>query len=127
MRECVRFPLRSLIAIGALAAIVACAESAPHREAVPVASPTLLDAPGQTIPRGGITINYRSIGSGEPVLLIHGYGDNLTMWAGLGDSLAAAYRVIAVDTRGFGRSSKTGRRRKLRPRNGATRRRSWTC
>ena len=67
---------------------------------------TLLDAPDQTLRRGDITINYRSIGSGEPVLLVHGYGDNLKMWAGLADSLATAYRVIAVDVRGFGQSSK---------------------
>jgi pimeloyl-ACP methyl ester carboxylesterase len=107
MRERIRFPLRSVLAVGGLAAVVACAEPAPQRESVPIVAPTaLLDAPDQTFSRGGITINYRSIGSGEPVLLIHGYGDNLKMWAGLGDSLAAAHRVIAVDTRGFGRSSK---------------------
>jgi non-heme chloroperoxidase len=107
MRERFRFPLRSAFAVGGLAAIVACAESAPQRESVPVAKPTtLLDAPDQNFSRGGITINYRSLGTGAPVLLIHGYGDNLKMGAGLADSLAAAHRVIAVDARGFGGSSK---------------------
>lgn len=107
MRERLRIPLRSAIAVTGLATLVACTESAPKREAAPVASTkTLLDAPDQTFSRGGITINYRSIGNGEPVLLIHGYGDNLKMWAGLADSLAAAHRVIAVDARGFGKSSK---------------------
>ena len=101
--------LRSTFAFCALAALgSACAESAPQQEAVPAAASatTLLDAPDQNFTRDGVTINYRSIGSGEPVLLVHGYGDNLKMWVGLADSLATAHRVIAVDARGFGQSSK---------------------
>ena len=100
--------LRFLLTLGAIAGLAACAESAPQQESVPPpASPTtLLDAPDQSFTRGGVTINYRSLGSGAPVLLIHGYGDNLKMWAGLADSLATTHRVIAVDTRGFGKSSK---------------------
>jgi len=82
MRERIRFPLRSTLAVGGLVA-VACAEPAPPGESVPIVTPTaLLEAPDQTFSRGGITINYRSIGSGEPVLLIHGYGDNLKMGPG---------------------------------------------
>ncbi len=101
--------LRSTLAFCALAALgAACAESAPQQESVPAAASatTLLDAPDQTFTRGGVTINYRSIGSGEPLLLVHGYGDNLKMWVGLADSLATVHRVIAVDARGFGKSSK---------------------
>jgi pimeloyl-ACP methyl ester carboxylesterase len=101
--------LRSALTVGALAALcAACAESRPQEESVPAAASrtTLLDAPDQSFTRGGVTINYRSIGSGEPILLVHGYGDNLKMWAGLADSLATAHRVIAVDARGFGKSSK---------------------
>ena len=107
MSELVSPALRTL-AVGAFAALaVACGEPPRQPQAPPAARPTtLLDAPGQTFTRGGITINYRSIGQGEPVLLLHGYGDNLKMWAGLADSLATTYRVIAVDARGFGKSSK---------------------
>lgn len=100
--------LRVLLTLGALADLAACAESAPQQESVsPPASPTtLLDASDRTLTRGEVTINYRSLGSGEPILLVHGYGDNLKMWAGLADSLATTHRVIAVDARGFGKSSK---------------------
>ena len=100
--------LRYLLPLGALFP-VACAESAPEQQSTTQAAPTsvaLIDAPDKSFKRGDVTINYRSIGSGDPVLLIHGYGDNLKMWAGLADSLATTHRVIAVDTRGFGKSSK---------------------
>jgi pimeloyl-ACP methyl ester carboxylesterase len=102
--------LRSALALGAHVALTAaCAESPPQQEvtAEPRASVvTLLDATDRTLSRDGITINYRSIGDGDPILLVHGYGDNLKMWAGLADSLAITHRVITVDTRGFGKSSK---------------------
>jgi pimeloyl-ACP methyl ester carboxylesterase len=99
------------IAAAALAAVViGCAESAPKQDSVASVPPSprtaLVDAPDMTLTRDGVTINYRTIGSGEPVLLIHGYGDNLKMWAGPADSIATTHRVIVVDTRGFGRSSK---------------------
>ncbi len=78
--------------------------------ATSAASPTvtaLASAPDQSFLRGDVPINYRVIGAGEPVLLIHGYGDNLMMWSGfLADSLARDHRVIAMDTRAFGKSGK---------------------
>ena len=67
----------------------------------------LAEAPDQSFSRGDVAINYRVIGAGEPVLLVHGYGDNLMMWSGfLADSLARDYRVVAIDTRAFGKSGK---------------------
>jgi pimeloyl-ACP methyl ester carboxylesterase len=99
-------PARTLVALSL--AVLACS-SEPPRQAPATASAapvSLLDAPDQSFARGEVTINYRSIGTGEPILLVHGYGDNLKMWAGLADSLATTHRVIAVDTRGFGKSSK---------------------
>jgi pimeloyl-ACP methyl ester carboxylesterase len=101
--------LRSGLPLGALAVLTAaCAEPPRQQESVPplAGATTLLDATDRTLMRDGITINYRSIGNGDPILLVHGYGDNLKMWAGLADSLATTHRVIAVDTRGFGRSGK---------------------
>jgi pimeloyl-ACP methyl ester carboxylesterase len=100
------------LAVVLTAIFTGCAESAPKQDSAassvsPLATRTALaDAPDVTLTRDGVTINYRSIGSGDPVLLIHGYGDNLKMWAGLADSIATTHRVIAVDARGFGRSSK---------------------
>lgn len=110
MRTLMSRSIRSALAAGAFASITAaCAESEPQPASVPSAaasSPALVDAPDQTFTRGNVTINYRTIGSGAPILLVHGYGDNLKMWAGLADSLAATHRVLAVDARGFGKSGK---------------------
>jgi pimeloyl-ACP methyl ester carboxylesterase len=91
-----------------LVVVLACSEAAPRHAETAQASATvaLLDAPDESFVRGPVTINYRSIGTGDPILFVHGYGDNLKMWAGLADSLATQHRVIAMDTRGFGRSSK---------------------
>lgn len=67
----------------------------------------LTDAPDRSFSRGDVAINYRTIGAGEPVLLVHGYGDNLQMWNGfLADSLARDHRVVAIDVRAFGKSGK---------------------
>jgi pimeloyl-ACP methyl ester carboxylesterase len=102
----------------ALTAIaVFCAACAPPKDAatadsLAAASPapaatSLASAPDRTLTRGDVTINYRVLGAGEPVLLVHGYGDNLKMWSGfLADSLARDHRVLAIDARAFGKSGK---------------------
>ena len=56
---------------------------------------------------GDVSLRYREIGRGEPVVLLHGYGRSLEDWGGLADSLASTHRVIALDVRGFGRSTKS--------------------
>src|SRR4029077_13923685 len=53
-----------------------------------------------------IEIHYEDHGSGDPVVLIHGYPLSGTSWEGQErDLLAQGYRVISYDRRGFGRSS----------------------
>jgi pimeloyl-ACP methyl ester carboxylesterase len=58
----------------------------------------------------GITIAYIDIGEGEPILLIHGFASNhavnwqATNW--LGTLTGAGRRVIAMDVRGHGQSTK---------------------
>jgi non-heme chloroperoxidase len=53
-----------------------------------------------------IEIHYEDHGSGQPVVLIHGYPSNGTSWERQErELLAAGYRVITYDRRGFGRSS----------------------
>lgn len=49
-------------------------------------------------------LSYESIGSGDAVVLIHGMGDRRT-WDAQVSALAAGYRVIRYDVRGFGASS----------------------
>jgi non-heme chloroperoxidase len=53
-----------------------------------------------------IQINYRDHGSGDPIVLIHGYPLDGNSWERQERVLlAAGYRVINYDRRGFGRSS----------------------
>ncbi len=53
-----------------------------------------------------IKIHYEDHGSGQPVVLIHGYPLDGNSWERQErELLAAGYRVISYDRRGFGRSS----------------------
>ena len=57
----------------------------------------------------GIKIHYTVQGSGEPVLLIHGFTANIPIqWdnPGVTAALAGHYKVIALDNRGHGKSGK---------------------
>jgi pimeloyl-ACP methyl ester carboxylesterase len=54
----------------------------------------------------GITLHYLSAGSGDVVLLLHGYAQNSHMWRPLIAALAERNTVIAPDLRGFGASAK---------------------
>ena len=57
-----------------------------------------------TVPVEGTRLYYEERGSGAPLLLIHGPGGHLGMFAGVAERLASSYRVITYDRRGFGRS-----------------------
>src|SRR4051812_48209252 len=53
-----------------------------------------------------IEIHYEDHGSGDPVVLIHGYPLNGNSWERQErELLAQGYRVVTYDRRGFGRSS----------------------
>lgn len=57
----------------------------------------------------GVMIRFLDMGSGDPVLLMHGLGSRLEFWeaAGILSELEAAeFRVIAYDARGHGESEK---------------------
>lgn len=61
------------------------------------------------IQAAGIQTNYHDVGSGEPVLLIHGSGPGVSAWANWRLSLPALsnkFRVIAPDMVGFGFSER---------------------
>lgn len=47
-----------------------------------------------------------SVGSGDPVLLLHGFGASSYSWRYLIEPLARHYRVITLDLKGFGESPK---------------------
>jgi pimeloyl-ACP methyl ester carboxylesterase len=57
----------------------------------------------------GVQIRYVEKGTGEPVVLVHGYTSNLDagwMETGVFENLAKTYHVIALDNRGHGKSGK---------------------
>jgi pimeloyl-ACP methyl ester carboxylesterase len=57
--------------------------------------------------RGGVTLRLAEAGSGEPVLLCHGFADGLeTWWDSPWAKVLAGCRLIAFDARGHGASSK---------------------
>ncbi|NWL78842.1 3-oxoadipate enol-lactonase [Pseudomonas taiwanensis] len=54
----------------------------------------------------GCQLHYEDYGRGMPVLLVHGLGSSTRDWEYQVPTLAAHYRVIAIDVRGHGRSDK---------------------
>lgn len=122
-----------LRAIGAGAALVAalCACSGPAadqtandprpaKEATGTTTATTTDQRGtsvkhELVPVRGTTIAVDVRGAGDPLLLIHGGGEDASMLAAQADGLAAAgYQVYTYDRRGTGRSG-----REAWPGNGA--------
>ena len=57
--------------------------------------------------RQGVSIEYDDIENGVPLLLIHGFPLDRTLWRTQIAGLSQLYRVIAPDLRGFGQSSET--------------------
>ena len=59
-------------------------------------------------PVDGIKIWYAEFGKGEPVILLHGGLGNSSYWGDQVPVLAKHYRVIVMDSRGHGRSTRDG-------------------
>jgi pimeloyl-ACP methyl ester carboxylesterase len=60
-------------------------------------------------PVNGIRIWYASFGHGDPVLLLHGGLANADYWGNQLRALEKHYRVIVMDSRGHGRSTRDAR------------------
>lgn len=60
----------------------------------------------QAVDVDGLTLTYRSSGTGPPVLLLHGWPTSSYLWRQVITPLAVGNRVIALDLPGFGGSSK---------------------
>lgn len=56
----------------------------------------------QRVEIDGAAVVYRSLGSGPPVVLVHGLAGSGRWWDRNLDALAAGYRVFVVDLPGFG-------------------------
>lgn len=51
-----------------------------------------------------VDLHYREQGTGEPLILLHGNGEDGSYFEHQMDAFASRFRVIALDTRGHGRS-----------------------
>ena len=49
-------------------------------------------------------LHSKITGTGIPVVFIHGYGENLTLWDDITSTLNTKFKVIALDLPGFGKS-----------------------
>ncbi|MEO7361299.1 MAG: alpha/beta fold hydrolase [Gemmatimonadaceae bacterium] len=56
----------------------------------------------------GVRLGYNDAGSGTPVLFIHGFPHDRSLWSDQCSALSAHVRCIAPDLRGFGESSADG-------------------
>lgn len=54
-----------------------------------------------------ITLNYNKRGNGNPVILLHGNGEDNSIFDKLTDKLKQHYTVYCIDSRNHGKSSKT--------------------
>ena len=57
-----------------------------------------------TVNIDSLNINYNKCGSGEAVLLLHGWGANIKLFAGIEQLLSQKYTVYSLDMPGFGLS-----------------------
>ena len=51
-----------------------------------------------------INLAYTDVGTGPPIVLIHGYPFNRSLWTEQTEALNSKYRVVVPDLRGFGES-----------------------
>lgn len=59
----------------------------------------------ETVDVNGFTMAYRDVGSGEALVLLHGFTETGRMWDPVLETFAERYRVIVPDLRGHGRST----------------------
>lgn len=52
-----------------------------------------------------ISVNYIDIGDGDIIVLLHGWGSNITLFEGIVKTLSPNHRVVAPDMPGFGKTS----------------------
>ncbi len=56
----------------------------------------------------GIDLFYTDEGTGTPVILLHGFLENLTMWQDIAPELSKKHRVICIDLLGHGNTACLG-------------------
>jgi pimeloyl-ACP methyl ester carboxylesterase len=97
---------RSFLLLFSLAIVAAAHAGTPQWLTLP-ATPALPQAVRSGLaPVNGIQIWYAEYGQGEPVILLHGGLANANYWGNQVPQLEKSYRVIVMDSRGHGRSTR---------------------
>jgi haloacetate dehalogenase len=60
----------------------------------------------RTVERDGVRLHTRAGGEGPPLLLLHGHPQTMAMWHRLLPALVLRHRVVLMDLRGYGDSSR---------------------
>lgn len=63
---------------------------------------------GKSAQVGDIDLYYEEYGSGEPLVLLHGFGGCVQNWYPFVSELSTHYRLLIVDLRGHGHSTNAG-------------------
>jgi pimeloyl-ACP methyl ester carboxylesterase len=89
-----------------------CTNASPQPD---IAKPDITKAEIKSVPVGDITIAYKEVGSGEPLILIMGYSATMDLWdPRVVNHLAQQYRVIIFDNRGMGHSTSSDKEYTIR-------------
>jgi pimeloyl-ACP methyl ester carboxylesterase len=101
-------PMRTIPSYLAIALLVATAAFARPAPAQQVAPPPQVEKGPQIESKfaeaNGVKLHYLVTGQGDPVLLLHGFGQSSQMWRPLMRELARSHTIIAADLRGAGQS-----------------------
>ncbi|HEV8629342.1 MAG TPA: alpha/beta hydrolase [Thermoanaerobaculia bacterium] len=94
-----RFLFRLLLAVSTLAATLAAGGCVSLQ---PLAAVQARLPAGELLDVGGQAVHVEQAGRGEPVVLLHGFGESTYSFRRIVAPLAARYRTIAIDLNGFG-------------------------
>jgi len=61
--------------------------------------------PSFALTRDGVRVAYEVTGTGRPLLLVHGLGDERSLWSPLVERFAQHFRCVSLDLRGHGQST----------------------
>jgi pimeloyl-ACP methyl ester carboxylesterase len=99
----VKFPLVRILVIAGLIVLVGGGAASAAAQPADIAYGSN-PAAGNTFVFNGVRFYYEIYGEGVPVLLIHGNGESIGSFKGQIGGLASHHRVIAMDSRGQGKS-----------------------
>lgn len=72
---------------------------------LPALAQTSQPAEAKTVAINGIDMYYEAYGTGDPLVLLHGFNNSGQTWKAVLDDFSRHYRVILIDMRGHGRST----------------------